>query len=618
MDETKNPDFEALLDFLCRTRGFDFTGYKRLSLTRRVSRRMQMVGIENYLDYRDYLEVHPDEFVHLFNSILINVTSFFRDEPAWEYLAQTVIPNIIAQKSAGEPIRVWCAGCASGEEVYTLAMLLTEALGIEAFLGQAKLYATDIDEEALTQARQASYPEKAVQAIPDALREKYFTQNGEFYNFRLDLRHNVIFGRHDLFQDAPISRLDLLVCRNTLMYFNADAQQAILNRFHFALNDNGYLFLGKAEMLLTQRQLFNPQEVKHRVFVKSVQINPRERMLALVQNGNTVSIVKEDRHIRLYELVFNSLPVAQVVVNAKGILTLINEQARQLFDLNVRDIGRPLQDLEFSYRPVELRSLIEQAFTERQGVQMSSVERRLSDDVFQYLDLQISPLFDSEANRTFLGLSIIFIDVTANIQLRNELQRTNQELETTQEELQSSNEELETTNEELQSTNEELETTNEELQSTNEELETMNEELQSTNEEFQTINSELNERSEALVNANVFLNSILTGLRAGVVVVNRQLEILEWNRRMEDLWGLRTSEVLGKSILELDFGLKIPSLTLQTFLSQENDSQGVTLDAINRRGKTIRCQVTSTKFRNPGEDWRGLILLIEEIEKAPN
>ena len=432
------------------------------------------------------------------------------------------------------------------------------------------------------------------------------------------MRHNVIFGRHDLFQDAPISRLDLLTCRNTLMYFNADAQRAILNRFHFALNDTGYLFLGKAEMLLTQRQLFNPNEVKYRMFVKSVQINPRERMLALVRNGSAAPIETENRQVLLYELVFNSLPIAHVVVDAKGILTLINEHARELFDLDIRDIGRPLQDVEFSYRPVELRSLIEQVFTERKAVQVSNIERRLSEEVFQYLDLQISPLLDDEVNGICLGASIIFIDVTHNIQLRNELQRTNQELETTQEELQSSNEELETTNEELQSTNEELETTNEELQSTNEELETMNEELQSTNEELQTINTELRERSEELVNANIFLNSILTGLRAGVVVVNRQLEVLEWNRRMEDLWGLRTSEVLGKSILELDFGLKIPFLSLQTFLAQENDYQGVTLDAINRRGKPIRCQVTSTKFRNPGEDWRGLILLVEELEKEPN
>jgi two-component system CheB/CheR fusion protein len=487
-------------------------------------------------------------------------------------------------------------------------------LGADGFLERVKLYATDIDEDALTQARHASYSEKAIQAIPADLSKKYFTKNGEFYNFRLDLRHNVIFGRHDLFQDAPISRLDLLVCRNTLMYFNSDAQRDILNRFHFALIDTGYLFLGKAEMLLTQRQLFNPTEMKYRIFMKSVQVNPLERMLELARDNHTELVRAKEDHTQFFELIFESLPVAQVVVDAKGVVTMINDRARRLFHLNVRDVGRPLRDLELSYRPVELRSMIEKVMAECKGVQQLDIESRLSEEAPQYLDLYVSPLCESGKSDECQGVSIIFSDVTKNVQLRNEFQRTNQELETTHEELQSANEELETTNEELQSTNEELETTNEEMQSTNEELETMNEELQSTNEELQTINTELHERSEELITANAFLNSIMTGLRAGVVVVDRQLEVLVWNRQMEDMWGLRDSEVVGKSILELDIGLQISRLSLQTFLLQENDYQETNLDAVNRRGKSIRCHVTSTKLRNPGREGRGLILLVEEIK----
>jgi two-component system CheB/CheR fusion protein len=575
MNETKNPDFEIFLDYLRHTRGFDFTGYKRLSLTRRVSQRMRMIGVDDYLDYRDYLEVNPDEFIQLFNMILINVTSFFRDEPAWKYLAQTVIPKILAIKAANEPIRVWCAGCASGEEAYSLAMLLAEALGLDAFLQRVKLYATDIDEEALAQARRASYGEKEVQAIPSDLRQKYFTQNGELFNFRIDLRHNVIFGHHDLFQDAPISRLDLLVCRNTLMYFNADAQRAILNRFHFGLNENGYLFLGKAEMLLTQRQLFDPAELKYRIFVKSGQLNPRERLLALGQKDNAEPSGAKERQNQLIELVFNSTPLAQVVVDAKGNVTMINACAQQLFALEPRDRGRQLQDLEFSYRPVELRSLLEQAYQERRAVQRTSIERLTGEEALQYLDLLITPLYNGEPNGVCLGASIIFSDVTANMQLQNQLLHTNQELETAHEELQSANEELETTN------------------------------------------IELRERSDELVEMNAFLNSILTGLRAGVVVVDRQLMVLEWNPRMEDLWGLRANEVQGRSILDLDIGFQIAPLSLQTFLTQDNDYQETTLEAINRRGKSIRCRVTATKFRNPGEGWRGLILLVEELTEGP-
>ncbi len=273
MPAEKNAQFEALLDYLKRSRGFDFIGYKRSSLMRRVLKRMQMVGIEDYGDYHDHLKVHPEEFAHLFNTILINVTAFFRDDAAWEYLAQNIVPKILAEKKAGDPVRVWSAGCASGEEAYTVAMLLAEAMGAEAFHQRVKIYATDVDEEALTQARQAGYTDENLQPVPAELRDKYFELSGDRYVFHTDLRRSIIFGRHDLVQDAPISRLDLLVCRNVLMYFNAETQARILARLHFALNDVGFLFLGKAEMLLTHANLFNPTDLKHRIFTKASKVN---------------------------------------------------------------------------------------------------------------------------------------------------------------------------------------------------------------------------------------------------------------------------------------------------------------------------------------------------------
>lgn len=272
MSAAPDAPFENLLEFLRQQRGFDFTGYKRPSLTRRVDRRMQSLGVERYEDYRDYLEVHPEEFVHLFNTILINVTSFFRDAEAWDYVAREVVPAILAGKQAGDPVRIWSAGCASGEEAYTIAMVLAEAMGEERFREQAKIYATDMDDEALREARTAIYGAKELAALDPALRERYFEPLNGRWQFRNELRRALIFGRHDLVQDAPISRLDLLVCRNAIMYFNAEAQGRILSRFHFALNGdgygNGYLFLGRAEMLLAHAALFKPLELKYRVFAK--------------------------------------------------------------------------------------------------------------------------------------------------------------------------------------------------------------------------------------------------------------------------------------------------------------------------------------------------------------
>src|SRR5262249_37057875 len=195
----------------------------------RVQRRLQMVHIDGFADYLDYLEVHPEEFRSLFNIILINVTAFFRDPAAWEYLGEEIIPRIIADRKPDGPIGVWTAGCASGEEAYSLAILLAEALGTDQFKQRVKIYATDVDEEALNQGRQATYRARDVQgAVPESFLQRYFEQQGERFVFNKELRRAVIFGRHDLIQDAPISRVNLLVCRNCLMYFNAEAQGRVL------------------------------------------------------------------------------------------------------------------------------------------------------------------------------------------------------------------------------------------------------------------------------------------------------------------------------------------------------------------------------------------------------
>ncbi|MDX6243675.1 MAG: two-component system, chemotaxis family, CheB/CheR fusion protein, partial [Frankiales bacterium] len=247
--------FEDLLRYLRDSRGFDFTGYKRTSLMRRVDRRMQDADIPSYEAYLDLLQVRPEEFTALFNTILINVTDFFRDADSWEELRTTVLLPLIERKGT-EPIRIWSAGCATGEEPYTLAILLAEALGIQAFRDRVKIYATDVDEEALADARQATYSPRDITGVPEQLRDKYFEIVDERYVFSKDLRRAVIFGRNDLVQDAPISRIDLLVSRNTLMYFNAETQARIVNRFHFALAPDGVLFLGKAEMLLGHGSLF--------------------------------------------------------------------------------------------------------------------------------------------------------------------------------------------------------------------------------------------------------------------------------------------------------------------------------------------------------------------------
>jgi len=601
---------EALLEFLKRSRGFDFSGYKRSSLSRRIVKRMQMVEVGRYADYVDYLEVHPDEYPMLFNMILINVTAFYRDVPAWSALA-THLRRIVEAKGPDEPIRIWSAGCASGEEAYTLAMLLAEIIGIEACAKRAKIYATDLDEEALNHARQATYSPKAIEGVPADMLEKYFTRSGSAYVFHRELRRAVIFGRHDLVQDAPISRIDLLSCRNTLMYFNAETQTKILSRLHFALAPDGILFLGKAEMLLTHTDLFTPVELKLRIFSRARNgKNMREVAHRADLLGATNGEGRESEQQRVYKGAFEAAPVALVVVDTLGRIALINPRAAHMFSLTLHDIGRPFQDLELSYRPVELRSCIEQAQQERRVIGLKDVERTGPTGDKTYLDIDVAPLVVDGGSLS--GVQVAFVDVSPAHRVQAELRRASAELEAAHEELQSTSEELETTNEELQSTVEELETTNEELQSTNEELETMNEELQSTNEELQTMNEELRQRGDELNQLNGFLGAILGSLRAGVAVLDDELLVKAWNGKMEDLWGLRTEEVIGKNFLGLDIGVPIDRLrsSLRSSVADGPDDVRV-LDCTNRRGKPVRCKVTVSPLR--GEHGKGVILLFEEV-----
>ena len=608
-----NPEFEALLDYVKCSRSFDFTGYKRPSLMRRFNKRMQVLGIEGYTNYQDYLEVHPEEFSRLFNILLINVTSFFRDRPTWDYISSDIVPRILAQKELNEPIRIWSAGCASGEEAYTLAIILAEALGIEAFRERVKIYATDVDEEALNQARQATYLERELTGLTPQQITKFFEQSENRYTFRKDLRRSVIFGRHDLIQDAPISRIDLLVCRNTLMYFNAETQSRILTRFHFALNHSGLLFLGKAEMLSGQTNIFTPLHLRCRVFTKVARLKLRDRFLIVSETGTGNTVSHLSSHFRLREVAFDTGSTACIVVDINGLLSIVNERARVLFNLTSRDLNRPLQDLELSYRPVELRSCIDQAYAGHHMVNLRDVAWQNAQGELIYLDIQICPLIDTGNN--ILGVSLTFIDVSRYKRLQEELEQSNQELEMAYEELQSTNEELETTNEELQSSNEELETTNEELQSTNEELEAMNDELQSTNEELQTVNEELQRRTEELNQVNGFLQSILISLKGGVVVVSRNLNVLIWNHKAEDLWGLRSEEALGQNLLNFDIGLPVEQLRqpIRFCLSSETrEASEVTLTAVNRRGRSMQCRVICTPLIGSQEQVEGVILVMEE------
>jgi two-component system CheB/CheR fusion protein len=603
--------FSRIVDYLRQTRGVDFAAYKPTSVMRRVSRRMQTVEIDNFDAYLDHLEIHPDEFGALFNTILINVTGFFRDKEVWETLRSTVVPDVLARRPTG-PIRVWSAGCASGQEPFSIAIVLAEALGAAAFRERVKIYATDIDDDALEDARRGVYSSRQMADVPADIAGRYFQRHGtDTSAVERDIRRSVVFGRHDLIQDAPISRVDLLLCRNTLMYFNAETQTRVMARFAFSLMQTGYLVLGRAEMLFSHVGLFEPIDLKRRIFKALARANHRERLQLVAYSRREDSVTHDPDHAQLREAAFDKAADAQIVVNESGIVIAANNIARRFFGIGDADIGHPLFNLDLSSRPADLRTALDRMRIERREIAMRG-QPWDNAGAIRFLDVVITPLAGPDGRP--LGARVSFSDVTPVKVLEDELAQSKQELDTAYEELQSTNEELETTNEELQSTVEELETTNEELQSTNEELETMNEELQSTNEELQTMNDELRNRSTELNSSNAFLEAVFTSLRAAVIVVDRELRVQVWNQGAMDMWGLRPDEAQGSAFYNLDVGFPVGELHQQVrdILSSIATHREAVLPATNRKGRSIRCRVSASALRGSDRSVTGAILLMEE------
>lgn len=604
-------DFEALLKYIQEARALDFRGYKRTSLRRRISLRMEAVAANDFIAYRSYLEAQPGEFEHLLNTVLINVTSFFRDSDAWEVLKEQIIPAVAANAADERPIRIWSVGCASGEEPYSIAMLLAEELGTAEFCRRVKIYATDLDEDALKVARLATYSPRDVESVPPAYLAKYFERTNTHYVFERELRKCVIFGRHNVVHDAPISRIDLLTCRNLLIYLEAETQGIVLPRLHYALARDGFLFLGKAETQLARSALFRPIETKHRVFAK-VQQDWR-RPIAGFSTNRAPRFDPPMADVRLLETVVDEAGTAMLVVDAAGAVVLANHPARILLGVGAGDMGRPFQDLPISYRPMELRGPIEEVFRQKRVLRLEDQEYRLNQSEVMRLTIDLRPLLSADGN--VHAVLLIFHDHTRMHTLQRELEAAQENLEQSIEELQSANEELETTNEELQSTNEELETTNEELQSTNEELETLNEEARSSNEEMESVNEELRLHAEQASSYRYYLESVLRAMNGGIVVIDQQHSIQTWNRWSENSWGLRAEDVIGTAFEALDIGLPVHQLRDALSLVKHGGEEQVDhqLEGVDRRGRRIVCRVRISQLMDEGGKNHGLVLVFQDI-----
>ncbi len=542
--EEKTDDvLRNILEQVSRQANIDFRPYKSSTILRRISRRMAVTHCNTMHDYLDYLKAYPQEVGELVKAFLINVTQFFRDPDAFAYLKSEILPKLIARARERDHIlRFWTAGCATGEEPYSLAVLLSDLLGGELSEWSIKIFATDLDEAAINFARRGLYSENLLKEMPAEYRDHFFERVDHGYRLSKTLRQMVIFGQQDLSRSAPFPRIDLVLCRNVLIYFTPELQEYVLNQFAFSLYPGGYLLLGKAETvrpLQTFYELVNKHWKVYRCTGNALPSVPRPNLTGLNKPRDEVQstgrptrtagkqLIDQETPAptleigqlrRFNELLLRFLPIGVVVIDRAYHVLTANGMARRL--LGLRDIANE-QDFLHAVRGIPyatVRTAIDSVFRERNTVSLQDVELDVSGGGNgRFIFLSIAPM-QFEAGMPDMA-TISVTDVTEQVQTRRQLEAAqaeqtqlmnelsasnkrlndiNKELLDANEELQVANEELVLTHEELQASIEEFETTNEELQATNEELETNNEELQATNEELETTNDELRARTNEL------------------------------------------------------------------------------------------------------------------------
>ncbi|SDG47315.1 chemotaxis protein CheB [Roseospirillum parvum] len=569
---------KRLLMMIKRRHGIDFANYKTTTIGRRLKRRMSAVRRLTLDEYIAYVEENPGELEQLRNDILISVTSFFRDTEAFDALAR-IIPDIVKTKKPGDSIRVWVPGCASGEEAYSLAILLAETLGSELQNYQVQIFATDVDADALGRARKAVYSDAQLKNISKEMLKQYFVARSGFFQVVKYIRDMIVFAKHDLIQDPPFLRIDLISCRNLLIYFNNPLQTKIINIFHYALNPGKYLMLGKSESVGAATGQFHTVDKKWKIYRRLGEARQPTRDLTDVfqprpgvgreQMGTAVGLRREmTREPTLADLAANSLLAAYApsscILDTTGRILHIHGDVSPYLSLAP---GTP--DLNaFSMARREVRGELRTVFVRAQqsGEAATGPGVRLDNGEEGGLSARISvrPLGQATDGNFLVSFERMEPPPEgwgdgAPAEYGPRTRELEQELAATRENLQTVVEELETSNEELQSLNEELQSSNEELQSSNEELETANEELQSTNEELTTVNEELQIKSAELAAANQDLENIQKSVGFPLVVVDKGLRVTRFNVFAKEIFELMPDDV-GQTVTSLPCHLDIPGL----------------------------------------------------------
>lgn len=579
LEEKDQSALEKVLILLRAKTGHDFSLYKKTTMYRRIERRMGIHQIDRIAAYVRYLQDNSQEVELLFNELLIGVTSFFRDPAAWEQLKGEFIPALLAERPAVGMLRAWSAGCSTGEEAYSLAIAFREALEqvkpTESF--KLQIFATDLDRDAIDKARQGVYPANIAADVSAERLRRYFIQEGTGYRIGKEIREMVTFATQNVIMDPPFTKLDILICRNLLIYLTPELQKKLLPLFHYSLNPGGILFLGSAETVSTFTNLFAPLNTKSRLFRRRESVLPAEPLAfpssfvpALPGVPKELTMMKPAANLQTLadQLLLQHFSPPAVLVNDKGDILYISgrtgkylEPAAGKANWNIFAMAR--EGLRF-----DLGSAFQKAVRHKEEITLKGLKVGENGGT-QTVDVTVRAIEEPEALRGMV--MIVFTEVAAPpekkatgrarnspagsarvLELEQELRQVREELQTTREEMQSSQEELKSTNEELQSTNEEL-------QSTNEELTTSREEMQSLNEELQTVNAEQQSKMDELARMNNDMRNLLNSTEIVTVFLDNDLHVRRFTTGANKLFKLIPGDV-GRPLSDISSDLLYPGM----------------------------------------------------------